>query len=415
MGWPLVVGLAGYPLWWLLGLELVVWPIVALLLCLELYRHPRRLRAPRGVVLWLTFLAWTVASAAVIGDADRLAAWSYRVSHYAAALVVVVAIASMRETELPTGRLARAVLALWVAVVIGGFIGILVPDVEFDSLLALLVPAGMSLPTLVTDSLTLQFGNTAEFLGAPRPSTLFAYTNSWAAALGVITPLAVFSLRYVRSPGWRLSGWVLMVASLIPAVVSLNRGLWVSLVVAAAAGALLLAVYGHLRGLISLLAASLMVGAVVWLTPLQGIIQRRLFETPNLSTRTSLASASVDLARESPLVGFGSPVEETLLQNSNSVSVGTHGQLWTLLVSHGVIAVLLYVGFFVAVLWYTRHVGLRGVWLQVTIVVLLVQAPFYSSVPLPLILGAVAVGLLTRLSQANQISRGNTSKERNVV
>jgi hypothetical protein len=206
-----------------------------------------------------------------------------------------------------------------------------------------------------------------------------------------------------------------MVASLIPAVVSLNRGLWVSLVVAAAAGALLLAIYGHLRGLISLLAATLMVGAVVWFTPLQGIIERRLFETPNLSTRTSLASASVDLAQESPLVGFGSPVEETLLRDSNSVSVGTHGQLWTLLVSHGVIAAVLYVGFFVAVLGYTRRVGLPGVWLQVTVVVLLVQAPFYSSVPLPLILGAIAVGLLTRLSQFDETNRGNTSKEQYVV
>ena len=50
------------------------------------------------------------------------------------------------------------------------------------------------------------------------------------------------------------------------------------------------------------------------------------------------------------MLGFGTPVADEYLADSNSVSVGTHGQLWTLLVSNGYVATGLYLLFLVVVL-----------------------------------------------------------------
>jgi O-antigen ligase len=400
MGWALVLALAGYPIWWLLGLELVVWPLLAAILVAELVVRPRPLRAPRGVMLWVLFIGWTVASAVVVSGADRATAWGYRTSHYVAALVVMVFLASVSHRELPTERIARAVLALWGAIVVGGILGVLLPDLSFPSVLALVLPAGVQSIDLVADSLTLQFGNTAEVLGVPRPSTLFAYTNAWAAALGVITPMALFAAGYLRTRAARAAFWALLAASIVPAVISVNRGLWLSLLITAVAAVVLLAVRGHLVAALRVVLGAVAVAVVLWVSPLGDFVRRRLFETPNLTTRENLVDAALSLTSRSPLVGWGTPVRDPFVPDSNSLSVGTHGQLWTLLVSHGVVATLLYFAFFAVVIFATRRVGARGVWLQVALVVLMVQGLFYSSVPMPLMLAAVAVGLLTRLASS---------------
>ncbi len=402
MGWPLVLAIGAYPVWWLIGLELVVWPVVAGLLVLELIRRPQPLRAPRGVMLWVAFLMWTVASAVLLSGADRAAAWLYRTSHYAAVLVIVIFVASVSARALPTRRLAMALLSLYAAIVIGGYLGIVFTDIPFPSVLSLVLPGSIKGIGLVAESVNLEFGNTADFLGVRRPSTLFAYTNAWAAALGVTTPLALFAYRFLSTTRARAAFWLLLGSSIVPVIVSVNRGLWVSLIVTGAAGLVLLAARGHLVAAVRILLAAITAVMVVWVTPLGDFVRRRLFETPNLSTRESLLDASLALTAKSPLVGWGAPVRDELVQDSNSLSVGTHGQLWTLLVSHGAIATACYFAFFLAALIATRRVGHDGMWLQVAVIVMLIQSPFYSSVPMPLVLGGVAVGLLTRMASRPQ-------------
>lgn len=398
MGWPLVAGLIGYPIAWLLGLELVIWPAVAGLLLLGLLRNPRPLVGPRGIALWIAFLVWNIASLPLLTELDRVAAWAFRFSHYFGALIVIVAIASTSEEELPRRRIARAIVVMWSYVVIGGYLGILLPGVDFPSVGAVVLPEGVTSIQFIRDSVILSFGAEQGFAGGVRPSTLFAYTNDWAAVLGVLTPMAVYAQRYLSARWSRITFWVLAAASFVPMVLSVNRGLWVSLAVVVVVGTVLLALHGHVRAVLSIGAVVLVAMMALVLTPLWSAVQTRLFDAGarNLTTRESLVSAALETSARSPLLGYGAPVSDPYLANANDVSVGTHGQLWTLMVSTGFVAAGLYVLFFLAVLWATRGSGQRGVWLQVAVVVLLTQAFFYSATPMPITLGAISVGLLVR-------------------
>lgn len=392
VGLPLLIAIVSYPLAWLVGLELVVWPLVASLCVIGLIVRPRRIRTPRGTLLLAAFIAWAAASAALIPNVERLLAWGYRTSHYVAALIIIVFIVSTTERELPTARLGRAVVWLWGAVVIGGLVGLAWPDVTFPSLLALVLPVNQ-MPQFVADSMILGFGASKEWLGAIRPATFFAYTNTWAATLGLLTPLAFYGRQHLRRRWSRNAFVVLFIISLVPAVMSANRGLWVSLVLLAVGAAAVLVATGHVVRALSALGALALVGLVVRVSPLWTLIEQRLFVNQNLAVREDLVGSAIGLAARSPVLGYGTP---TRLDLQSGPAVGTHGQYWTIAVSHGFVALALYVSFFVVVLWYTRRAGLQATWLRVTIIVLLAQGFFYSAIPMPVVVAGIATALLVR-------------------
>src|ERR1022692_2005574 len=68
--WPIVALLAGYPLWWVLGIADYMFVFLAFPMAWRLYtwhrRERRQLRLPPGFSLWLLFLAAPVAAAAGI-------------------------------------------------------------------------------------------------------------------------------------------------------------------------------------------------------------------------------------------------------------------------------------------------------------------------------------------------------------
>ena len=117
---------------------------------------------------------------------------------------------------------------------------------------------------------------------------------------------------------------------------------------------------------------------------------------PNLGTRQTLVADAFDLVAQSPWFGLGAPQTALFSNDTNDVSVGTHGQFFTLLVSHGYPGVIFYYGFFLAMLVVTWKAGHRAWWAWAAIVVLIGQAAFYNGVPIPLILGCLAVVLCLR-------------------
>ena len=81
--WPFYVLFVGLPVWWVLGLAGLVWPIVAFVMLFALLRR-RRVDLPRGFLLWGGFVFWVLATATQIDSFGRAAGFAYRAAIYVA-------------------------------------------------------------------------------------------------------------------------------------------------------------------------------------------------------------------------------------------------------------------------------------------------------------------------------------------
>src|SRR5262249_53750682 len=145
-------------------------------------------------------------------------------------------------------------------------------------------------------------------LGHPigRPMTFYAYTNQWAAAVGVLTPFAVITAMRARRRFTRQLTIGLLAVGAIPIVVSINRGLWIALAIAIALVVLRMTATGRPKVLLAVAGLVALVAAVVLLSPLSGIIHDRLTSEKNSNgTRSTLYSEAFNGVASSPLFGFG--------------------------------------------------------------------------------------------------------------
>ncbi len=128
-------------------------------------------------------------------------------------------------------------------------------------------------------------------LGHPigRPITLFAYTNQWAATVGMLTPFAIITAIHARSSVVKNLVIALIVIAAIPIVVSINRGLWIALIVAGIYIGVRLALSGHAKLLMGSAAVIVILAGVIALSPLGSLCRRA--STPS-TTRTARAPRS---------------------------------------------------------------------------------------------------------------------------
>jgi hypothetical protein len=94
---------------------------------------------------------------------------------------------------------------------------------------------------------------------------------------------------------------------------------------------------------------------------------------------------------KSPLVGYGAPLPSQDLGLSADASVGTHGQMWTLLVSQGIPGAALFLGFWLAMFFATWRVRTPALWLNAAILILMVQLPYYNVLPVQMQTLAVVI------------------------
>jgi O-antigen ligase len=133
----------------------------------------------------------------------------------------------------------------------------------------------------------------------------------------------------------------------------------------------------------------------VTISPLGDLIADRAGSDHSNRSRTTLYSLTLEQVEESPLVGFGAPRPDE--ENPNLPPVGTHGQLWAVLFSHGWVGVVLFVGFLGVLAWKTGHdLDDVDLWLHAIVIGLLVQMWFYNLFPGSLVYGFLAAALLLR-------------------
>lgn len=394
---PVVVAFVGYPLAWLFGLGIIVWPLAGLLAFASLVTQRRETRFPAFFAVWLAFLAWMMLSGVSVSGAERGVAFLYRAVMYASATALFLYVYNATPEELPNRRIVRAMVALWATVVICGIIGALVPTLEFTSLAERLIPSKLLDIELLRANVHIDFGDRSTVLGAPvgRPSAPFTWTNAWGANLALLFPVALASRRMQAGPLFRGGVTLLAVAALFPIVTSLNRGMWISMVLGVLVVTLRYAAQGKTRSLVTILVIGVMTIGGLAATDLSTIVTDRAEAGHSDEGRLTLYKDSVELALRSPLVGYATP--QPRVDKPDSPSIGTHGQFWLVLVSQGFPGVILYVTFILLLLFSVRRWRSDlGIFCQAIMAMTSMQMFVYEQLPSELIIVMVVGAMAMR-------------------
>jgi O-antigen ligase len=374
-------------------------PLLALPLVLSLAGR-REVLAPSGFGWWVLFLMWTLVTATQLEGARDIAAFSYRLLGYLAATAVFLYLINVPPTLLSTRTVVRVMACFWAVVVAGGLLGVFLPAFSFTTVTEALLPGQLLQDPFVRDMVGASTSSAKAFAAYPifRPKAPLPYTNMWSSVYALTLPFAFAAL----TTGLRRRNWIwlgLIGVSMVPLIFSLSRGAWLSIAATAVYALFRLLGRGRMRVLIAAVAILLLVGGLVLLTPLGDIILVRWGAGYSNEGRLNIYLESLHLARISPLFGFGAPVSVPGLP-----SAGTHGQLWTVLVSHGIPGTVLFLG---GLLWMAVRSGTAlwsgGIrrptvrfWSHLVIVIALFQLPFYALLPWGLLIVMVAAGLSWR-------------------
>lgn len=414
--WPVWAATAAYPIWWALGIDSIIYPLLGVVLAVYLIRM-RPLRLPPGWLLWAAFLLVVIVSVVMLnvrapataaqGGIGPYGAYALRLLTYLSLTLLVLYVGNHTERTLPLRSVVAALASLGVSVGLLGLAGTLLPDFSFRS------PASYVLPEILIGNGEVRLAQVQDILGeaAPRPSAPFQYTNTWGE---VISMLLVWVILYaVISRRWR--GWLIAAAilSLVPIIASLNRGVWIGIALSVVYLAVRFAIRLRLAPVAAIVVIALLAGGALALTPAGDLITARVESGHSDQIRENLAADSIRLANESPILGYGSTrrtqgsYESIAIGPSADCSqcgeriIGSTGHLWLLLVAQGWLGTALYFLFFGWSIWtYRRDHSPVGIAATGVVLLSMFYAYFYSAVGVPLALALLAVGVLWRSKQA---------------
>ena len=422
-GRPLLWLLAGYPLWWALGLGQFAYWVFAVPMALELLRRRRAvgLRVPPGFWLWALFLAWSALGLALVpldmpGTVPGSGGYGgalLRVVNYAVLTVLLLYVGNLTERELPTRAVVTALTVLGLATIAGGYLGMLAPRFEFTAPLEYLLPGRLSDDPFMQALIHPASAQVMDIFGydSARPKAPWEYTNVWGYMISLLLVWSAVLLVGRRgAPLW--ARWVLsaaMVLSVVPIVYSLNRALWVGLALSLLYAGLVALRRGRVLPVaLCALAAVLSVG-VLALSPLADVVRARADAPHSDDGRAATNAASVAAAGSSPVLGWGTTRET--LGSSDSIAIGPSvecpgcgqhvignaGQLWMTLIASGWVGTALFTGFFASMAWrYRSAVTAAGQCALLTVLLLFWYMFFYVALMSPLAVTMVAVALLWR-------------------
>lgn len=367
-GWAITFTFAFFPLWWVLGVSAFIGIVASAFMIVELL-HRRRIQLPTGIGLWAMFLVTVAVGVLVLqvdvpgavpgGSGGRYATWAFRLSWYIAATVAMVYVGNLRH-ELSTVSVARKMSIMFLTVAAGGWLGMLFPHLEFRSVLEMILPHNLTSIDFVRFLVHPRASQLYEGAATdtPRPSAPFAYSNIWGLNFALFLPFFVYAW-FGREARWRRRlAPVLLPLSLVPAIASLNRGLWLALIAMLVFVAIRAAVVGHNRVLIAVCAAAALGTIVILTTPAADLIAHRLDNPTSNDTRTNLgAQTIVAVSRSSPIVGVGTTrdVQGSFTSIAGGATracplcappaLGTQGHLWLVVFSQGFLGLILYLAF----------------------------------------------------------------------
>lgn len=374
--WPLVGVFWTFPISWLLGLGAMLSPLWGGIMIAYLIVR-RQVRFPRRMALWWLFLLIVLASGMMLDSPGRILGSLFRFGNYAGATAAFLYVYNSSERRLSDRRVAVALTIYWVWIVIGGYLGVLIPDGSLSTPAEKIMPGVLLDNELVREWVHPNFAELQQPWGSPevfaRPSAPFAYTNGWGNNFAIVMPFVVTMTGLVH--GRRRVLLVLaLAASTVPAVATLNRGMFIALGV----GLVYTMVRLALRGRVAPLASLLVVVVIGGFGLMQaGVIERILLRTTYSSTnvgRATVYQETFDRTLSSPLLGWGGPRPSRSLD----ISVGTQGHLWNVMFSHGFLALALFVATLLWLTWRTRTCTGIAFSAHVTLVMITVAVTYYG-------------------------------------
>ncbi|MGH3471555.1 MAG: hypothetical protein ACRDPG_05870 [Nocardioidaceae bacterium] len=426
MGWPFLALFLGYPVWWLLGVGEFACIAFTIPMAVYLLQRHKLVRAPRGIGPWLLFVLWYLGGIVLLqihapgavsgGSGTRYLTFGYRLLWYLAATVVLLYVVNTRR-QLSDSRLARYISYMFVVVTVGGVLGMVLPHLALHSALELALPHGLAHNTFVYNLIHPVTAQVQTFLGYSegRPSAPFAYTNTWGLNFGCTLPFFLITW-FGRDAGRRryFAPFILFIG-MVAMIYSLNRGLWISLIVAGILVALRYAAIGQLKILGILLVGFALTAVLVFFSPLHQLIAERLAHPHSNQGRTNLGTLTAQSTLDgSPLVGFGStrPVQGNFSSIAGGASarcpgcsppaMGTQGQLWLVLFSQGFVGLGLYLWFLLAQLFRHFRYSSKYVMAASTVLVVhLVTLPVYNLGGPAILIVMAAIGLLWRAREGD--------------
>jgi hypothetical protein len=427
-GWPLSVLYLGFPLWWALGLAQVIFFAMAFAMAVIL-RKQGPLQVPRGFAPWLLFLIWMLAGVLLIratapgtvpgGGLGRVANFAVWAGWYVAITIAMLYVANTAR-QVSTLRIVR--LLGWMFVVTAGFgvLAVVAPTLEFESPMELVLPHSLVSTNFVRTLVHPSLSSTSDFLGyvQPRPTAPFPYSNAWGNNLALYLPFFVMAW-FGRDAGWRRKlGPIVLIAAIFPITFSLNRGLWLSLALAAAYAAIRLAVNGRTQALQALIAAIVIGGVVFASSPLYDTLVLRV-ETPHSNDRRAGTAETVisTTAAASPVLGYGTT--RTMQGSFSSLAggetaschqcaappLGTQGFMWRLILTTGFGGTVLCLSFF-AIQFLRRSRGPDPLDVTTCTVLLIAVLCFfvYDSLGSAMFTAMIAIGLMARARDSAEVT-----------
>jgi hypothetical protein len=393
--WPITAPLVTYPFWWMTGIgEMVLVPFAACAVAL-LMRHPS-VRVPRGLGAWLIMLLWVVASLIQIDSGGRLIGAGYRLALYAAVTVFVVYLYNAwtpRNVQVVCGAIAIFLFYM----VVGATAGLLFPLWELRTPLAYLLPDALLKNELVTEMAVRRLTNfdpTAynADVTSPRPSAPFVYTNGWGNSYSLVLPFVLLYVSQTRDRTKALLVILLLAASVVPAALTLNRGMFLGLAVGALYFLARATIAGRWGWLLGATVAVALGAAVVMFLPIQERLEAREASSGSTATRLTLYQEAWQRTLDSPIVGYGAPRPSL---HAGAPSVGTQGQLWATLFSHGLFAAAALLAWLAVVVVVSfRRADALHVATGAVGVIALTEVFYYGFIPFGFLWVALAAGLV---------------------
>jgi hypothetical protein len=393
--WPLAAMFGLMPLWWALGVWYFVWPFFGAAMFVLLTTRGR-VRLPTGTALWLVLLAVIALSATRLDRVTQLFVFILRYGHLLTAFIVGVYVYNLARDKVPWVRIANPLVVFWFATVALGWVGVLAPKLSLPSPFEIVLPERLSGERFITDITHLDATefNPRSYHPIYRPAAPYPYTNNWGTAYCFLVPFVLAYLTSVKRGAMRIPLLVSLPLSIVPAFLTLNRGMFIGL----GAGVLYLLGREILRGRVRLLlpvAAILLAGWIVTLfIPVIDLITNRTSTTDTTSDRFDLYVQTWAAVMHSPLLGYGQP--NAVDTTHAAEPLGTQGMIWQVLYSHGIPATIcLYLLFAVIARRLAAAVTPAGLWLSALPVIAVIVTPFYSFIDpnMSVLFFAIALGL----------------------
>jgi hypothetical protein len=415
-GWPIAAAVAGWPLWWALGVTILVFPLAAIPLAWSLHRRGR-VKTPPGFAIWVLFLVLVTLSVfaldvELVGTAmssgiGRYFAFGFRLLNYIALTVMLLYLGNTTEAELPRRRVISWFCVLAVSCIVLGSLSVVMPDFTFKA------PASYLLPGALQDEGggMVQLAQVQPVLGetSPRPAAPFPFTNAWGNNLSLLLVWLVVGWGVLGSRSRRTVLLLVLTVALVPIIYSLNRGMWIGIGLAVAVAVVRLALWGRIKALLVVLAVLTAAGSVLAASPLENLISARAETGHSNEVRGSLLGTAIAAAESSPVVGFGSTRKTLGSDESIAIgpseacpkcgarNIGSTGQLTLLLVSQGFLGVVLYLGFlFWALFSFLRDRSPLGLAGTTVVGMEIFYCLVYSALTMPLAITFLSIGLLWR-------------------